>query len=160
METIKRACCPPGCRPEKACQEHLDLSTDENLRLSAGAQFRYTSGLSPRSIRLLDIQPGLGEDIIHIGLCTYPLDCAPSYVALSYTWGDPKHTSAILCHGQTLFVTRNLKEALWQLRESHDIFARRACAGSERKKSLYFWIDAVCINQNDDDEKSHQVKLM
>ncbi|KAH9215457.1 heterokaryon incompatibility, partial [Leptodontidium sp. 2 PMI_412] len=111
-------------------------------------------------IRLLDIQPGQGEDIIHIGLCTYPLDCAPSYVALSYTWGDANHTSAILCQGQTLFVTRNLKEALWQLRESHDIFAGRACARSDRNKSPYFWIDAVCINQNDDEEKNQQVKLM
>jgi hypothetical protein len=83
-----------------------------------------------------------------------------SYVALSYTWGDTKDPYAILCQGQTLFVTRNLKEALWQLRESHDIFEGPACARSEHNKTLYFWIDAVCINQNDNDEKSHQVKLM
>src|ERR1700726_1299659 len=116
---LKKAYCPSLQPPLRPYQE-LDLSPDKSLTLS---RFRYTGGLDPRNIRLLDIRPGQGEDVIHLDLRTYPLDCAPSYVALSYTWGDPKDTSTILCQGQTLCVTQNLKEALWQLRGSHSIFA-------------------------------------
>jgi Heterokaryon incompatibility protein (HET) len=153
---LKKAYCPSLHPPSKPYQE-LNLSPDKSVTLS---QFRYTDGLDPRNIRLLDIRPGQGEDVIHLDLRTYPLDCAPSYVALSYTWGDPKDTSTILCQGQTLCVTRNLKEALCQLRGSHRIFAGKVCVGSGCNKTPYFWIDAICINQNDNDEKSHQVKLM
>ncbi len=155
---LRAAYCPSPHRPERHCQEYLDLSTSKSL--SAGTQFRYSNGLDSRNIRLLLIKLGKGEDIIHVDLCTYPLDCAPTYVALSYTWGDPKHTSVILCQGRTLRVTQNLKDALWQLRESHDTFTKRGYARRKDNKSPYFWIDAVCINQNDDVEKNHQVKLM
>ncbi|KAF2189366.1 hypothetical protein K469DRAFT_524095, partial [Zopfia rhizophila CBS 207.26] len=43
-------------------------------------------------------------------------------------------------------VSKNLYKALKQLRTtSHDIF---------------FWIDAICINQADMDERMHQVELV
>ncbi|KAK7177268.1 heterokaryon incompatibility protein [Paraphaeosphaeria sporulosa] len=43
-------------------------------------------------------------------------------------------------------ITKNLRDALWQLREN--------------RKNLTSWIDAVCINQEDLQEKSVQVGLM
>jgi hypothetical protein len=85
METLRRAYFPSLRRPEKPHQEHLDLSIDKSLTISDRAQFRYTDGLDPRNIRLLDIKSGQGEEIIYLSIFTYPLDCAPRYVALSYT---------------------------------------------------------------------------
>lgn len=127
--------------------------------LHGRAQFQYPDQLDQRSIRLLDIKPIKSEKII-IGLHTYLLDCAPSYISLSYTWGDPNDSSAIICHGQTLPVTKNLEEALWQLKKSQDIFKQRVVACNGNSEPLYFWVDAICINQNDDNEKNNQVRLM
>ena len=135
----------------------------KSLTLFDRAQFRYTDALGSRYIRLLDILPGQGEDIVHLSLCTYPLHSAPKYIALSYTWGDPKEVSTILCQGKALSITRNLEDVIWQLRESQesqDIFAGRAFAREGNNKTPYFWIDAICINQSDHDEKNHQVRLM
>lgn len=74
------------------------------------------------------------------------------YDALSYTWGEPgEGTFHITCNGRTLKVWENLYKALpclaRQLRQED--FAPRQ-----------IWIDAVCINQLDDTEKSEQIDRM
>jgi hypothetical protein len=77
---------------------------------------------------------------------TVDLDQAPPYIALSYTWGDPNDPLPIVIDGIVVKVTRNLHSALTNLRE--DLVARP------------LWVDAICIDQSDDDEKSKQVQLM
>lgn len=72
--------------------------------------------------------------------------CNPAYEALSYVWGDREEGRQIFLNGIPFRVTQNLYAALAQLR----LF--------ERERVL--WIDAICINQNDDDEKSTQVTFM
>ncbi|PMD46841.1 heterokaryon incompatibility, partial [Hyaloscypha variabilis F] len=67
------------------------------------------------------------------------------YEALSYTWGQPGFNHQIICDDKQLPITQNLFEALRQLRK-----------GGER----VLWIDAICINQSDDDEKSAQIPYM
>jgi hypothetical protein len=79
------------------------------------------------------------------------------YVALSYVWGDPDDNRVdieiqyeqILDSGNTSTVRTsvgiNLGSALYQLRR-----------GSE----LIIWVDAICINQRDNGEKSEQVQRM
>ncbi|KAF2008541.1 hypothetical protein BU24DRAFT_322258, partial [Aaosphaeria arxii CBS 175.79] len=84
----------------------------------------------------------------------------PDYIALSYTWGDPKVTVPVLCDGKIINITGNLKEALWQLRENRKGIARRSYPKKHPSHHLYYWIDAVCINQSDEVEKSCQVGLM
>ncbi|KAL1850694.1 hypothetical protein Daus18300_012837 [Diaporthe australafricana] len=73
------------------------------------------------------------------------------YDALSYTWGTQDETFPITCNGQTLRVHKNLHDALpclvMRLRQ-RDSPARR------------IWIDAVCINQPDEEEKIVQIGLM
>lgn len=74
------------------------------------------------------------------------MDEDPAYYALSYVWGDPDDTVVIRVDGQPFQATRNLWCALRQLRrETH---------------GQIFWIDAICINQDNDEEKSHQVANM
>jgi hypothetical protein len=68
------------------------------------------------------------------------------YEALSYVWGDPDKTLPILVHGHRMNVTINLYAALLQLR-NHSI---------ER----ILWVDAICINQEDQAEKEHQIQYM
>ncbi|KAF5604246.1 integral membrane protein [Fusarium pseudoanthophilum] len=66
--------------------------------------------------------------------------------ALSYAWGSSEDQATIAVNKTTLQVTQNLKDALTYLR--HDSKPRSP------------WIDAICINQSNVDERSSQVRLM
>ncbi|KAF4456837.1 heterokaryon incompatibility (het-6OR allele) [Fusarium albosuccineum] len=102
--------------------------------------------LNRRQIRILLLLPGRRQDPIRCALQTAFLDDAPIYQALSYVWGDPLDCRPIELDGKAIKVTVNLHNALRRLR----------C--SIRVQRL--WVDAICINQTDDAEKSHQVNLM
>ncbi|EGO60361.1 hypothetical protein NEUTE1DRAFT_143800 [Neurospora tetrasperma FGSC 2508] len=68
------------------------------------------------------------------------------YTALSYVWGDPKVTSPIAVNDFPFQATHNLCAALRRIRKSN--------------LPTTLWVDAICINQSDKDEKSSQVQLM
>ena len=111
--------------------------------------FEYTA-LAPGEIRLLvpvttGNNEGLSWTIQHIAL-----DSEPKFEALSYTWGPQIDTYPISCNRRLLRIHHNLYSALPYL-------ARR---NSDTAKALPLWIDAVCINQADDNEKSIQINLM
>ena len=80
------------------------------------------------------------------------LDADPEYKALSYTWdidstsSTGQDTKVITYSGHEMLVRENLFAALRRLRYS------------DRLRSL--WIDAICINQTDIEEKNNQVALM
>jgi hypothetical protein len=74
------------------------------------------------------------------------LDDNPVYQALSYTWGDPNRVCTIILNGQKISVGTNLEEAL-------QYFYSISYLG-------LLWVDAICINQNDNDEKNWQVQQM
>ncbi|KAF7922516.1 uncharacterized protein EAE98_008042 [Botrytis deweyae] len=82
---------------------------------------------------------------------------SPTFVALSYQWGNPAMTEEITVNNTTLFVTKSLADALkyvpmhWQEME-------KMSEGSIGL--LLLWADAICINQQDIEEKNHQVPLM
>jgi hypothetical protein len=71
---------------------------------------------------------------------------APPYDALSYTWGTAKETEDIECEGKSVKVWRNLMRALKRLRHIND--------------ARLIWADAICINQQDKEEKDKQIQLM
>jgi Heterokaryon incompatibility protein (HET) len=69
---------------------------------------------------------------------------APRYRAVSYCWGDPVPTDRIwLSENAHLPINASAAHVIRNVRSDQDI-----------------WIDAVCINQCDDDEKSQQVTMM
>jgi hypothetical protein len=72
-------------------------------------------------------------------------------------WGDEAFQRPIFINGQQLQVTQNLSDALHFLR-----LRQRASSGSGAAglPSLQYWIDAVCINQNDVHEKNKQIRIM
>ncbi|KAH8682514.1 heterokaryon incompatibility protein-domain-containing protein [Xylariales sp. PMI_506] len=97
--------------------------------------------------RLLELLPGSRQDDIHCCLSQVNLDeLEGSYEALSYVWGDEGEVTPIQVDNATLHVRTNLRSALLNLRE--------------RDKSRFLWVDAVCINQEDPDEKARQVSIM
>ncbi|AEO64787.1 uncharacterized protein THITE_2038030 [Thermothielavioides terrestris NRRL 8126] len=86
-------------------------------------------------------------DVIELILERASLHNPPSYSALSYLWGEPTKTETIHVNGLPLPITHNLHQALQHLR-----------AGEGTREWL--WIDAVCINQDDDEERSWHVPQM
>ena len=70
------------------------------------------------------------------------------YEALSYVWGDATITTPIYIGPlrTTFDVTTNLECALSHLRYPN--------------KDRLLWVDAICIDQSNDNEKSHQVRMM
>lgn len=63
-----------------------------------------------------------------------------NYTALSYCWRDRKDTLSIIVNGCIVPVTKNLKAA-----------HRELCGRGQ----AVVWVDTLCINQNDKDERSH-----
>ncbi|KAL8992318.1 MAG: hypothetical protein Q9188_007616, partial [Gyalolechia gomerana] len=109
--------------------------------------FSYKDQLKPRNIRLLKLLPaGSHSDDIHCTIYQACLDDKIQYEALSYTWGDATQRSELYCNGKHLSITSNLGKALRYLRSE--------------KETRALWIDAVCINQADNEEKRHQIALM
>lgn len=100
-------------------------------------------------IRGLIVLPGVkGEfdDPIHATLETVSLDESPNYEALSYVWGEPTDSKSMVLNGEQISIRPSLDCALRHLRrpDSYRIL----------------WVDAVCINQDDLDERAEQLKLM
>ncbi|KAK0627606.1 heterokaryon incompatibility protein-domain-containing protein [Immersiella caudata] len=107
--------------------------------------------------RLLEILPGTEEAIIRCSLHVCSMaENVGAYEALSYTWelgyeysaglSKMKAPGHIECNGITVEVGANLYHALRRLR-------------LERTSRL-LWIDAICINQDDIQERSQQVAIM
>ncbi|KAH7071885.1 heterokaryon incompatibility protein-domain-containing protein [Paraphoma chrysanthemicola] len=98
-------------------------------------------------IRILRLLPGYKEDDLKGELSTVSIDdTAQCFDALSYMWGDPAPAGMIELSGLPLPIASNLAIALRHLRYVD--------------KPLVIWIDAICINQEDLDERSRQVQLM
>lgn len=125
------------------------------------------------------------QDDLSISMRSYPLSCCPDYVALSYTWGESggitlesakpqvftqeERCFPISCDSRIILGTRNLRSALRHLRmrsqfneqvqqdngNSEDLRAIREFGFTD-----YFWIDALCIDQEDIGEKQQQIPLM
>jgi len=116
--------------------------------------------LSKNQIRLLWIRPECEGPEIVCFLRILTIENAPkNYGCLSYCWGDTAHTSGIqLVHcfddedqelGYSVAdfqVTTNLELALRRLRL--------------KDRQFPIWIDALCINQSNIDERTHQVAFM
>lgn len=122
--------------------------------------FQY-SALRPGDSRLLYILPESTPSDIRCRLS--PFQAFPDggtadagvvdfkYIALSYAWRDPKPVASITVNGISFGVARNLHDCLTYL-------VGNTYEGIDVRCGL--WIDAICINQQDDVEKSKQVQQM
>ncbi|KAI0128832.1 heterokaryon incompatibility protein-domain-containing protein [Xylariales sp. AK1849] len=76
------------------------------------------------------------------------LDGTTPYYALSYVWGAQEPKAPITLNGHQIEVVPNLRNALKHLRERPELSGKN------------LWIDAICINQEDLQEKALQVDMM
>lgn len=99
-------------------------------------------------IRTIILLPGTGDKIrISMQVCSLSTTTeTQAYEAVSYVWGPPIMTSSLMCDGIEVKVTGTIYSLLRCLR--HEDSPRR------------LWIDAVCINQADIQERNFQVSLM
>ncbi|KAE9369160.1 HET-domain-containing protein [Stipitochalara longipes BDJ] len=127
--------------------------TGLSLRAPPQTEYQYRD-LNPEKneIRLLKILPkgpGGGVDShVECSLFISSLNSAPEYQALSYTWEDSEERPKlgyIVLDGYHFKITPNLENAILELRSD---------------SVQIFWIDALCINQKHDAERSDQVSKM
>jgi hypothetical protein len=112
-----------------------------------GEHTRFILGdIEPPRTRLLILEPESGEDPIRCRLDQYRLDKAPRFETLSYAWGDGPKDREVHTSDKMLLVSQNLPTALSHLRYPD--------------QTRVLWADAICINQQDTDEKANQVQLM
>lgn len=77
----------------------------------------------------------------------YPMNQSPPYIALSYMWGTDTAQQRIRLQGHPFLVRKNLADFLQQI-------------STEELSDKLYWIDAICINQDNLAERGHQVSLM
>ena len=100
------------------------------------------------SIRILNLEPSPRWDA--------PIQCRLNnatlhpvgleYEALSYTWDSNQLTDPIVLDGSRFNVSSNLSSFLRHRRE--------------KENTVQLWVDGICINQQDTEEKSRQVQMM
>ena len=88
----------------------------------------------------------VGYLLLAEGVILHESSLSVEYDALSYCWGAQAFSHSIRCNGVVYPITTNLFHALQQLRHETD--------------DRNLWIDALCINQYDPNEKSEQILNM
>jgi hypothetical protein len=111
----------------------------------------HYSTLPSNSIRLLRLLPSSTNlQNIQCELFEYPLHNSDKssrpYEALSYVWGSEEKPKSIIVDGKKFYITESLYKALLQLQD-------HSC-------SRTIWIDAICINQENNEEKETQIPFM
>lgn len=109
-------------------------------------RYEYSPLKKPRNIRLLVMKGRWFFSRPSCELVEVPLDEAPPFEAISYTWGLRPPSIPINVDGALILVTSAIDELLWY---------RRSIFTTHR-----FWIDAICIDQANMDEKSSQIPMM
>jgi hypothetical protein len=94
---------------------------------------------------LLTLEPDLYAGFLKCTLRIASMSEEEDYEALSYVWGEDTGRKTILLNKEYFQISKNLDAALRQLRSD---------------QPLTLWIDAICINQKDDEEKGWQVGMM
>ncbi|KAK1495374.1 hypothetical protein CTAM01_08503 [Colletotrichum tamarilloi] len=134
---------------------YIGQPTTSNQKPAIDSSIQVEAPYEPlfaRKIRLLKLLKGNYNDPVRVELQVADLAIKPEYEALSYTWADENKDSSkcekvyIGDRWDTLLVTKNCFNALRRLRYSN--------------RSRKLWVDAICINQNDVGERSHQVGIM
>ena len=110
---------------------------------------RASLSLAGRSdcFRLLKILPGRGVDQIQCSLSVHEISTSEgNYETGSYVWGSKTERKEILVDGEPVSVRQRLWTFLHHLRR--------------RDVTTEVWIDALCIKQDDANEKAQQIRLM
>ncbi|QDS77739.1 hypothetical protein FKW77_004575 [Venturia effusa] len=181
-------------RREAKVAPAIDLPTPD---VQQGSQHVYQHlDKTSNDIRLASVERRR-DGSIQCNLHTYPINEAPPFIALSYTWGLPSPVRTIVLDGEDFMVRENLHAALLMLLQKkehrydfpswfpsvpmHDLdsmskesvnpsvsdlepFSAPEWDMMDRTSEMtawgFFWIDAICIDQESIAERNHQVNMM
>jgi hypothetical protein len=90
--------------------------------------------------------PEIQCDIYQVALADVTTKKRPYFATLSYVWGDTNVTREIRCGKERSLITLSLYEALVHIRNL--------------RTPRLLWVDSLCINQSDEEEKGLQVQRM
>jgi hypothetical protein len=103
------------------------------------------SAIGPQHIRLLRYAPGSKGSDIRLQIQVFDRRAKPPYAALSYVWGETNPRRTISLDGCRFDTGPNLYNALQSMRKG---------------LPEWFWVDAICINQDNTTERNEQVQEM
>ena len=137
----------PGSDLSSPGQQHTRFTSDTPVGSPHPIYSRFPVTKGSRRIRVLTLEPGIGDDVLRGKLFKESLDNDEVYyTALSYSWSGSIGECMMYVNGLPFNVTAILDSALRHFRDP------------TVPKNI--WVDAICINQSDNVEKSHQVALM
>jgi hypothetical protein len=108
----------------------------------------YYDALDDGYFRLVRITLDPSSGCIECRTQHFPLDDPPRYTAVSYACGPGPATFDLKLNARD-----------WHIRKNLSHFLRQRVQMSPASEE-WLWIDAICINQENISERSHQVKLM
>jgi hypothetical protein len=114
--------------------------------------YQYQKLTESDAIRLIQLQPSIDPDspldctLLYTSLTRCHNNLIDKYTALSYVWGDPARSRLIKVNNDPMYITASLESALRHLRGRH--------------RPRLVWADAICIDQDDPEERNQQVNQM
>ena len=134
----------------------FQLKQDGSIRVTN--RYPYQKLLSAQHFRILELFPRRQKlpfelkfkapryEYLAGSLSAHTLADAPNYECLSYVWGNQHSDRVLWLDQQVIAISTNLDKALGHLRHETE--------------SRFLWVDFVCINQQDLEERKQQVQLM
>lgn len=106
-------------------------------------------------IRLVRLLPSRGsrDSLLKAEIDHYSFEQGlPEFAAISYTWGTEPTDRLMILSGTPINIRENFRQMLFEIRHFIETNHPERC--------FYFWVDGLCINQEDVTERNHQIQLM
>jgi hypothetical protein len=119
--------------------------------------------LTKASIRLVEVLPADGSGSVQCKVRHATIEA--EYTCVSYVWGPAEDTHTVFLNGKPFLVRRNIWEFLMTVSsaigsEQQDGDGDGAATLNFQEAAASLWIDALCIDQDDNGERNHQVQQM
>ncbi|KAF5609078.1 heterokaryon incompatibility het-6 [Fusarium subglutinans] len=135
---------------------HSEKHTVEPTQTLSAAlpHYHYPALKSLGTVRVLSLEPGQPESPLRGTLEEAHASSLKDYEALSYVWADPGPSD----RPHEIIIRENNQDALLPLRGGSIFAALLQIRLPDQQRRV--WADQCCINQDDLDERSHQVHSM
>ncbi len=141
----------------------LMVQVDDEFRIHLGKdetfpRFTHEPLLGQRTIRLVQlISPQRSDsDAIFSFVETSLDDPSLEYVAISYAWGKPDFSAPFLVEKSSGMSVLPITPSAWKALHT----LGPGLISPEHQQARYLWMDQICIDQGNDEEKGKQVQLM
>jgi hypothetical protein len=138
------------CQDSSSFTPHCYIHLEAILSImSALERYRYSLLRAKTSYRLLRLQLNENSEPLIGDLLEHTVDHSPPYQCISYAWGISEANDSIEIQGQKLAITKAVQMVLRWIR-----------ADQRNTTPELLWIDSICINQDDIEERGEQVRHM